>query len=239
MKWLLGILVVLGALAFAVVKLPLRMVVPHVAPDLTAQQISGTVWDGRLQGAEWRGVALGNLDVALDADELRAGRLRLDFARDNPVPAGSGARSGRLSGRFGTAGTTHLVERLDGPLSLVLPFPFKPRLDVEFDGAALLLDNAGRCLVASGALVAKLSNIPGLGSTPAMTGSFACDQGALFLPLRTRDGQLGMAVHVWADRRYRADLIVASRSLPLQLALAAAGFAPGPDGSTLRIEGAF
>jgi general secretion pathway protein N len=238
MKWLLGVLVLLGALAFAVVKLPLRLVVPYVAPELTAQQISGSVWDGRLQGAEWRGVALGNLDVGLDADELRAGRLRLDFARDGAVRSVS-AGAARLRGRLGTAGTTHLVEQLDGPVSLVLPFPFKPQLDVEFKDAAFLLNNAGKCLVASGGITARLSNIPAIGTTPPMAGTFACDDGALFLPLTTRDGQLGMSVHIWADRRYRADLIVATQSFPVQLALAAAGFKAGSSGSTLRIEGAF
>jgi general secretion pathway protein N len=239
MKWLLGILVLLGALAFAVVKLPLRMVVPYVAPDLTAQEISGSVWDGRLRGAEWRGVALGDLNVALDADELRAGRLRLDFVRESAVRSLSEGGRARLRGRLGTAGTTHLVEQLDGPVSLVLPFPFKPQLDVEFSDAAFLLNNAGKCLVASGGITARLSNIPAIGTTPPMSGTFACDDGALFLPLTTRDGQLGMSVHIWADRRYRADLIVTSQNFPVQLALAAAGFRAGPDGSTLRIEGAF
>lgn len=239
-KWLLGLALVLGAVALAVFKLPLRLVVPYVAPELTAAQISGSVWDGRLAGAQWRGVALGDLDVRLDAKELVAGRLRLDFDRENPGRNGP-SRDGpaRLRGRLGTAGTTHLVENLDGPFSLVLPFPFKPQLDVEFSGAAFLLDNAGTCLAASGGISARLSNIPAIGTTPPMAGTFACDDGALFLPLTTSDGQLGMAVHLWADRRYRADLIVASRSLAVQLALAAAGFTPSAGGSTLRIEGAF
>lgn len=239
MKWLLGILGVLGALAAAVYLLPLRVVVPYVAPELQAKAITGSIWDGRLLGATWRGVALGDLDVALDANELRAGRLRLDFVRESALRGTAAGGSGRLRGRLGTAGTTHLVEQLDGPVSLVLPFPFKPQLDVEFSGAAFLLDNAGTCLAASGGVSARLSNIPAIGTTPPMAGTFACDDGALFLPLATSDGQLGMAVHLWADRRYRADLIVASRSLAVQLALAAAGFTPGAGGSTLRIEGAF
>lgn len=234
MKWLLGILVLAGALALGVYLLPLRVVVPYVAPDLTAKVITGSIWDGRLVGAEWRGVALGDLDVALDAQELRSGRLRLDFVREHVLRDGR-----RLNGRLGTAGTTHLVERLDGPISLVLPFPFKPQLDVAFSDAAFLLNDAGRCLVASGGVSARLSNIPAIGTTPPMSGTFACDDGALFLPLTTRDGQLGMSVHLWADRRYRADLIVATQSLPVLLALAAAGFTSGPGGSTLRIEGAF
>jgi len=227
LKWLLGLMVVV---MLTIIFLPMRLVVPQVAPDLTAAEISGTIWKGRLQGAEWRGAALGDLDVGLDARELLAGRLRLDFVRNGV----SGLR-----GRLGTSGNVHIVDALDGPVSLDLPFPFKPRLEVEFAGASLQLDNAGKCRSAAGKITARLSNIPAIGTTPPMSGSFACDEDALFLPLATGDGQLGMAVHVWADRRYRADLIVASRNIPVQLALAAAGFTAGPDGSTLRIEGAF
>lgn len=229
MKWLVGSVALVAALVLAVAFLPLRLVVPRVVPDLAAEAISGSVWNGRLESAEWRGVALGNLNVALDARALVAGRLRLDFVRD-----GSGLR-----GRIGTAGGFHVLEALDGPLGLVLPFPFEPRLDIALTGAALRLDTAGSCLDASGGIAARLSGIPGIGTTPAMNGTLACDEGALFLPLTTSDGQLGMAVHLWADRRYRADLIVTSRSLAVRLALAAAGFTSGPDGSTLRIEGAF
>jgi general secretion pathway protein N len=234
MKWLVGALLLVAALAVAVAWLPLRLVVPYVAPGLTATEISGTVWDGRLQAAEWRGVALGDLDVGLDARALVEGRVRLDFVRDRVRDSAGGLR-----GRLGSAGGVHVVEELDGPLTLILPFPFAPRLDIRFKDAAFRLDNAGTCLAASGDLSARLSNLPGIGTTPPLSGRFACDEGALLLPLATADGQLGIAVHIWADRRYRADLNVASRSFAVQLALAAAGFTPGPDGSTLRIEGVF
>lgn len=226
-KWLLALA---GLLLLGIVLLPMRTVVPYVAPDLTATAITGTVWDGRLMGAEFRGVPLGNLDVGLDGAELLRGRLRLDFARD-------GLRA--LSGRVGTSGKVHVVEALDGPLSLELPFPFNPVLDVDFRNAGFQIDSAGTCLAASGDVSARVSNLPALGTTPPMKGSFACDQGAFYLPLSTRDDRLRIGVHVWADRRYRADLIVAGQSLPVQLALAAAGFVPGPDGSTMRIEGMF
>lgn len=226
-KWLLGLV---AALLIAVMLLPMRVVVPYVAPELTATAITGTVWDGRLMGAEFRGVPLGNLDVGLDGAALLQGRLRLDFARD-------GLRA--LSGRIGSTGKVHVVEALDGPLSLELPFAFNPVLDMEFRNAAFRIDGAGRCLAASGDVTARLSNLPALGTTPPLKGSFACDQGAFYLPLASRDDQLRIGVHVWADRRYRADLIIGWQGLAVQLALAAAGFTPGPDGSTMRIEGVF
>lgn len=226
-KWLLALA---GLLLVGIVLLPMRAVVPYVAPDLTATAITGTVWDGRLMGAEFRGVPLGNLDVGLDGAELLRGRLRLDFARD-------GLRA--LSGRVGSSGKVHVVEALDGPLSLELPFPFNPVLDVEFRNAGFQIDSAGTCLAASGDVSARVSNLPALGTTPPLKGSFACDQGGFYLPLASRDDRLRIGVHVWADRRYRADLIIAGQSLPVQLVLAAAGFTAGPDGSTMRIEGMF
>lgn len=226
-KWLLGLVALVG---IGLMLLPMRTVVPYVAPELTATAISGTVWDGRLMGAEFRGVPLGNLNVRLDGAALLQGRLRLDVARE-------GLRA--LSGRIGTSGKVHIVEALDGPLSLELPFPFNPVLDVDFRNAGFEIDSAGTCLAASGDVSARLSNLPALGATPPLKGSFACEQGAFYLPLASRDDRLRIGVHVWADRRYRADLIIAGQGLPVQLALAAAGFKPGPDGSTMRIEGMF
>jgi general secretion pathway protein N len=212
-KWLVGLLGIVVLAAGGLALLPLRLVVPQVAPELTATAISGSIWDGRLAAAQWRGVPLGDLAVGLDPGELRAGRVRLDFV--------------------------HHVEGLDGPLELALPFAFAPRLALALDDAALTLAPGGSCRTAGGRVAARVSGIPGIGTTPPLAGTLACDDGALFMPLASADGQLGIAVHLWVDRRYRADLIVATRSLAVRLALAAAGFSSGPDGATLRIEGQF
>jgi hypothetical protein len=205
-------------------------VVPHVAPDLTATAITGTVWNGRLAGASFRGVPLGSFNAGLDGAALLGGRLRLDIVRDGTQA---------LSARLGSDGTIHLVEALNGPLSLELPFPFNPVLQAEFRNAGFRIDSAGTCLAAAGDVSARLTNIPGLGTTPPLKGGFACDEGGFFLPLASRDARLRIAIHVWADRRYRADLSITAQSLPVQLALAAAGFVPGRDGQTLRIAGVF
>ena len=226
-KWLAAALI---AAALVLAFLPLRLVTPHVAPDLTASAISGSIWRGRLTDAQWHGVVLGDLGVGLDPGALLAGKLRLDFDR-------AAAAGGRLSGRVGSDRGQHLAERVSGGLRLALPYALVPVLDIELHDVSLYLDPAGNCLRAGGGVTTLLTGIPGIGDSPALAGTARCDGTALLLPLASDNGQLGLAVHVWGDRRFRAALTVRTNSTLAQLALAAAGFAAGDDGATLVVEG--
>nr|WP_310524652.1 type II secretion system protein N [Polymorphobacter sp.] len=223
-KWLLA------ALALAViglVLLPLRQVAHYVAPELTATEVSGSVWRGRLKDAHWRGVELGDLKIGVDPRALLGGQLRLDFDR--------GAAG--LTGRLGTGGGIHLAERLNGAVRVPLASPYATNLDVALTDAAISVDSAGVCRAASGEIATRLSGIPGIGTSPILQGVARCDDGALLLPLVSADGSIGLDVHLWADRRYRADIKIASTSMVVRLALTAAGFTTDPNGSSRRFEG--
>lgn len=223
-KYLLGVLVLL---AVGIVLLPLRQVTRHVAPELTAREISGSVWKGRLSGARWRGIELGDLELGLDPRALLGGELRLDFVRG----------ASQLTGRLGTDNGIHSAERLNGAVRVPLASAFASDLDVALINAAISVDDAGRCHSAGGKVATRISGIPGIGASPTLTGVARCDDGALMLPLASADGRIGFDVHLWADRRYRAEIIVNSTNIVTRLALAAAGFSAGPDGSRRTVEG--
>lgn len=223
-KWLIAIVVFLG---IGVALLPLRQVTRYVAPELTATAIQGSVWNGRLANARWRGVELGDLEIGLDPRALLAGKLRLDFVR--------GER--QLTGRLGTGGGLHVAERLTGAVRVPLRSAWATDLDVALDGASIGIDDAGNCRTAGGSVMTRLNGIPGIGTSPALQGTARCDDGALMLPLASADGRIGLDVHLWADRRYRADIKVATNSLVTRLALIAAGFSAGPNGASRSVEG--
>lgn len=228
-KWLVGgAAIVLAVLLWV---LPLRWVTPVAAPELAASSVSGSVWRGRLTGAEWRGVALGDLDIGLDPAGLLKGEVQLDFDRAATEVAS------RLTGRIATGGGTHRIERINGALQVALPSKHLEGVDVQLRHAALSVDAAGRCQDASGEIAARLKGLPVIGTTPSLEGVMRCDGNALLLPLQSAGGEVGVELRVAADRQYTADIRVAVKSRVVQLALAAAGFVTGPGFATLQVAG--
>ena len=223
-KWLVAVVLVL---VVWLVVLPLRQVTRFIAPELTSTEISGSIWKGRLANAEWRGVALGDLEVALDPRALLDGDVRLDFKRG----------ASELTGRLGTGNGRHVAERLNGRVRVPLKSSLATDLDVTLENAEISIDAAGQCQKASGQVATRLSGIPGLGTSPVLSGVVRCDDGALLLPLRSSDDTVGLDVRLWADRRYRADVTVKTTSMVVRLAMTAAGFTTAPDEARRTFEG--
>lgn len=227
MKWVVALLVVLGVGALIVWRLPLSFVAAQVVPDLTATEMTGTVWKGQLKDAAWRGTRLGDLDVELDPRALLAGKVRIDFVR----------LASRVSGRLGVDDGINHLENVSGVVAMPIAVSFADSIDIALNGANLTVDNAGRCISASGEVATVVSGVPLIGTTPQLRGTLACDQGWIRLPLASVDGSIGLDVRVAADRQYRADISVPARALPVRLALAAAGFALSDDRATLAVAG--
>jgi general secretion pathway protein N len=228
MKWVLGgfaALLVLAGLAVWIA--PLGLVVARTAPELTAREMTGSVWKGHLADAAWRGTPLGDLNVALDPGELLAGRVRIDWVR-----GGS-----EVTGRLGVEKGQTLLERLNGRVGVPVPLPFADSVDIGLQDAALTLDAAGRCVSAGGQVATVLTGLPMIGTSPELRGVAACDGEWLMLPLRSVDGRIGLDVRLTADRRFRADVDVQARAIPVRLALAAAGFEMSRDRARFGIAG--
>lgn len=227
MRWILALAIVIGAAALAIWRLPLSFVAARVVPDLTATEMRGTIWQGQLIGAAWRGTRLGDIDVALDPRALRPGSVWIDFVR----PA-TGVR-----GRLGVGDGLNRLEAVNGVVGMALPFAFADEIDIGLRGAALTVDDAGRCIAAGGEVATVVTGLPFIGTSPELRGVLACDGAWLRLPLASRDGRIGLDVRVAADRQYRADISVQARALPVRLGLAAAGFALDGDRATLAVAG--
>jgi general secretion pathway protein N len=228
MKWVLGGLVaVLGLTALAVWIAPLAFVVARTAPELTAREMTGSIWKGHLAEAAWRGTRLGDLNVALDPRELLAGRVRVDWVR-----GGS-----EVTGRLGVENDQTVLERLNGGVGMAVPLPFADAIDIRLLDAALTLDGAGRCVSAGGEVATVLTGLPLIGTSPELRGVARCDGEWLMLPLASADGRIGLDVRLTADRRFRADVDVQARALPVRLALAAAGFEMTRDRARFGIAG--
>jgi hypothetical protein len=144
-----------GFLLGAVALVPLRLILPE---GLAATRASGTVWNGHLEGASWRGVNLGTLDIALQPLALFVGQARL-----------------KLSGPdlTGTLILGQGVEALSGQRTLAgLPITSLTAQDLtlRFEG--------GQCAAASGSVSASLPGSTGqlggpLSGVPRCTGSSA------------------------------------------------------------------
>jgi hypothetical protein len=217
----------LGLLAFALWQAPLGFVAARTAPELSARKMTGTIWKGHLAEAAWRGTSLGDLDVALDPRELLAGRVRIEWVR-----GGS-----RVTGRLGVEKGLTLLERLNGQVGMTVPLPFADTVDIGLHDAALTLDGAGRCVTAGGEVATVLTGLPLIGTSPELRGLAQCDGEWLMLPLASADGRIALDVRLAADRRYRADVDVQARALPLRLALAAAGFEMSRDRARIGVAG--
>ena len=225
--WIAGGGAVLLVVALTAWLLPLRWVTSAAAPDLAARRVTGSVWHGRLEQAEWRGLDLGDIDVALDPAGLRAGEVRLDFARAATA----------LSGRIVTGGGAHRLEALTGALRVPLASAHVKAIDLDLREAAISVDAAGRCAAASGVVAARLSGLPLIGDSPVIEGVMRCDGDVLVLPLMSADGYYGVDLRLTPDRRYRADIRVKVESRLVQMGLAAAGFAAKGVFSQISIEG--
>ncbi len=90
----------LALLLLAVLLLPLRLV---LGEGLAASGVSGRVWDGRLVAAQWQGLELGDLAVALKPlSVFGAPALAVQGPQLRGLIRADGVEA--LTGRIGTAG---------------------------------------------------------------------------------------------------------------------------------------
>ena len=225
MRWLWMTLA--AALVAAVLFLPLASVVGRLAPGLRADAVTGSIWKGRMRGADYAGVALGDIDVGLDPRALFSGKLRLDFERMGP----------QLVGQIGGNRSLRSVEGLQGAVVLpLLPSPL-PAVELRFDAVSARFDASAGCLEAGGTVVALIPALPGVADNVRVEGVPVCDGDALLVPLRAPFAGLGIDLRLWVDGRYRADARVLTENRMLALALRGLGFRPAEGGLSWSVAG--
>lgn len=202
------IIIGLTLLAMAVIALlPLRLAIG--GSGIVADEISGSIWRGRIVGANWHGIALGDLDT-----NARGWPPAVAFS--GPVMRGLLTPTG--------------VEGLSGTIE---DFAGLPLAQLAIDNVTVIMDERG-CRFAGGMVAVYVQPLPQLG---ALSGLLACEDGVLRAALEPEQGDARVDLSLDANRRYRAVLTVGGLPAMVRVLLLAAGFEATNTGVALRREG--
>lgn len=229
MRWYWWLLIIVALLALVVLFLPLGFVLRQAAPGLEAERVEGSIWNGRLRGASYGGIPIGDVDAGLDFGRLLNGEANVRFERLGP----------RLSGRAGGTREDRRLEGLNGELPLpILPQGLPPVL-LQFEDVSLHLGRRQNCLSASGVVTASLPDLPGLRRLPSFSTTPRCEGDALVVPLNAPDQRLALHIGVAPGGVWNAGLGIRLESPLAVAALVAAGFTATPEGVRLDSSGTF
>ena len=190
---------------------------------MTARAVTGSVWNGRLEAAQLKGLALGDIDAGLAPLPLVGGTLRLGFV-------GATIRGAVLQ-RRGGGGIADVTGRLSPGQVAGLPVA-----SVDLDGVSLGFAD-GACTAAAGRIALQPGGV--IANQGAFSGAPRCDGPALLLPLVSASGRGRLDLRITSDGRYRAALALDGVAEADRPALLAAGFQPTPQGLALTAEGTF
>lgn len=196
-----------------------------------ARAIDGTIWNGTLRDAAWRGEPLGDVRVRIAPLGLLVGRPGLRFHAKGAALGTGVIEAGRRSAGLADADLT-LPSRLAAPRA-------------PLDGQIVLRDftarfDRGRCAAARGQARFEVARI---GGAPApnvvLSGRPACEDGFLVLPLsgEARGAKIDARLRLDGAGRYRLETRVVTTDANLGLALGLAGFERMLDGSRRVDEG--
>ena len=225
----------LFALAF-VAFLPMRLALGWAGLDsqgFSAREVTGSLWSGRLVEARFGDVALGDLDAGVSPLALLLGRARIALKGQATDPAQ------RVSATVELARNRAAVLDANGPLPAGAAFAPLPVTGLDLaDVSVRFVD--GACESADGRVRASLSGsflgqpLPG-----TVSGTARCDAGALLLPLQSPGGVEGVALRLWPDGRYRAELTLVPSDPAVAQRLDAGGFVANGAARMLAVEGRF
>lgn len=217
-------LIFLGVLVIALVAAtPLSIGLAWAGLDrtLSAREVSGSLWNGRMTGVSIGTTRLGDVRAGLSATGFLKGRPAVEIA----TRGGTASARGRL-----LFGRRVGVEALNGaaPLSLA---GVAPPIDGTLNLTSFNAFFAGNaCLLASGSAAAQVSGL--LSGPLALSGQPRCVGDALVLDLSGQRDGVGVVVsmELRADGRYRTTTRVTTTDRAVMEALRAAGFEDSPNG---------
>jgi len=225
----------LGAFAFALVALlPLRLAADWFGlgeRGLAAREATGSVWLGALKEAQLGPVPVGDVNARLGGLPLFVGRARLSLARDD--------EANPLRGAVSLSRHSFGIDNVTGQFrvgALFAPLPVAA-LDLDDVSAGFA---AGQCRRAEGNVRATLTGeVAGIGLPSGLTGAATCAGDAVLIPLASQTGMERLDLRLFADGRYRIDLVIRPSDPAMQSRLTAAGFQNANGLFLRRIDGAF
>ncbi|WP_300975005.1 type II secretion system protein N [Sphingomonas sp. LHG3406-1] len=220
------------ALLAALLMLPLRVALP--ASDLqqlglSARQVGGSIWYGRIGELMLGRQLLGTFDVRLDPGALLLGRIAMPFERLDAV-------QGPLTGVLRAGGSLRGVERLNGSLPAANLLGGAPVDAISFTNATILFED-GRCSEATGQIAANLAVRFGpLALDRGFRGALACEGERVRARLASDAGTERLEFFVSNEGRVRGWITIRSPLPGLDTILSTYGFRTSPDGLTLPFE---
>jgi general secretion pathway protein N len=181
-----------------IVFMPMRLVLGGADGLFSAREASGTVWWGRLQEARAGPAALGDLEARLAFLPLLTGSVQIDVERDSAAPD-------RFAGSLVIGRNRRSAESVTGIVPVEGAFGALPIAAIELTDVTVRFRD-GTCEEAEGLVRASLTAQPGLPAS--LSGPARCDRGALLLPLTTGAGADGIALRLFGDGRWSAEVRV-------------------------------
>lgn len=226
---LFGAMLVVALLALV----PLRLVLGWAGlgdAGLTARQVEGVLWRGRLVEARFGEVTLGDLDARLALLPLFVGRARVELDGEGARPLHGAVTVGRHAQGVDDFTASLATGQLFAPL---------PVTALDLDDVSIRFRD-GQCERAEGRVRATLAGEAGGVPLPAtLAGAARCEAGALLLPLASQAGTETATLRVFGDGRYRAAFALRAADPLVAARLERAGFIGGAAGYTLGVEGRF
>jgi len=225
--WLLGI-----ALLALVALFPLRVALDAtdvVRVGLTARQVAGTIWYGRLGDLHLGNRPLGTFEVALNPAALVVGRASMKFRRIDGI-------DGPLAGKL-VVGSRRGVTDLSGRVAVGDIFAPLPIESLEFKDFNVLFRD-GMCVEAAGQVTPVIA-IPVLGIQfgSGLRGAMQCDGRRARVTMASASGRERVEFYVQSSGAYRGWMSVRDAPPDAAIALSLFGFKPSPQGVTLSVDG--
>ncbi|MBQ0770482.1 MAG: type II secretion system protein N [Sphingomonadales bacterium] len=228
------LLIILAVIAVALFFLPLRLAVSMAGLEgsrFSAKAITGSVWSGRIEGAELGPFPLGDLDAGVRLLPLLTGRVLMDLERP-PVAGDSG-----LVATVGKAGSRLVVQDMTTVLSVGRQLAPLPASAIDLQAVSISFAG-GRCQSASGQVRVSLdANIPGLNLKQGLLGKAECQDGVLVLPLQSGSGMEQITLKLQGNGFYTARLFLSGSDRAWTLLLPTLGFRKVPSGYAIKVAG--
>ena len=228
------LLIILAVIAVALFFLPLRLAVSMAGLEdsrFSAKMITGSVWSGRIEGAQLGPFPLGDLDAGVRVLPLLTGKVLMDLERP-PVAGDAG-----LIATVGKAGNSLMVQDVTTVLSVGRQLAPLPASAIDLQAVSISFAG-GRCQSASGQVRVSLdANIPGLDLKQGLLGKAECQDGVLVLPLQSGSGMEQLTVKLQANGFYTARLFLSGSDRAWTLLLPTLGFRKVPSGYAIKVAG--
>ncbi|PHR16560.1 MAG: hypothetical protein COA41_14560 [Sphingopyxis sp.] len=228
------LLIALAVIALALFFLPLRLAVGMAGLEgsrFSAKAITGSVWNGRIEGAQLGPFPLGDLDAGVRLLPLLTGQVLMDLERP-PVAGDPG-----LVATVGKAGSNLMVQDLTTMLSVGSQLAPLPASVIDLQAVNITFAG-GRCQSASGQVRVSLdANIPGLNLKQGLLGQAECQDGVLTLPLQSGSGMEQLTLKVQGNGFYTARLFLSGSDRAWTLLLPTLGFRKVPSGYAIKVAG--